>query len=94
MNERTLYCKMANDLFDSVQLRNPDYPDDSLKLLLDTLSDIDLRKSDRNAAELARIAARLAPIADSIGSIPPLASLDGGCLRPYELSIPIFRTLG
>jgi hypothetical protein len=64
MNERNLYLSMADNIFDAIQLRNPDYPVDVMRGLLDAFSDIDPNSDNY----LEQAATRIAPI---VGSTDP-----------------------
>ena len=89
MNERTLYSNTANNLFDAIQLLNPDFQVDSLKELLDAFSDID-PNADANPME---VAARLAPIVGSIESLPPFPRMDGAMLEALRAVNPDLSNL-
>jgi hypothetical protein len=89
MNERTLYSNIADNVFDAIQLLNPDFPVDSFKQLLDAFSDID-PNADANPME---VAARLAPIVGSIESLPPVPRMDGAMLEALRAVNPDLSNL-
>src|SRR5271170_290898 len=77
MNERNLYRSMADNIFDAVQLRNPDYPVDVMRELLDAIGDID-PNSDNYREEAAT---RIAPIVGSTDYNLKLPSFDASMLE-------------